>query len=128
MNLFWLDLVLLLHALFILFVIFGGLLGFVRVRLLALHLLTIGWGIYIELFQGICPLTVLELYLRGKAGIALYSGGFIDHYIAAAIYPEGLSRAQQTEIGVGLLIWTAVVYALVFLRHRMGKLAKPVSQ
>ncbi len=112
-----LDTVLLLHALFILFVMFGGLLGFWRMRLLWLHLLTIVWGMYIELFAGICPLTTLEFWLRTRAGVPLYSGGFIDHYIAGAIYPAGLSRSQQTNIGIGLVIWTLVVYLLVFRRY-----------
>jgi hypothetical protein len=113
-----LDALLLVHGFFILFVVFGGLLGLWRVRLLWLHVLTIAWGMYIELFQGTCPLTTLEFYLRARAGILLYSGGFIDHYIAGAIYPDGLSRAQQTNIGIGLIIWTIAVYGLVLRRYQ----------
>ena len=49
-----------------------------------------------------------------------YSGGFIDHYITALIYPDGLTRTTQIAIGSGVLIMNVVLYALVIRRQRKG--------
>jgi hypothetical protein len=110
------DAVLMVHGLFILYVLLGGLMVFYRKGLVWPHLLTIAWGIWIELFAGTCPLTLLEWKLRAAAGMQQYQGGFIDHYLTAAIYPSGLSRETQHWIGLFLICWSVGVYAMV-IRH-----------
>ncbi len=107
------DAVLMVHGLFILYVLLGGLTVFYRKRMAWPHLLTIAWGIWIELFAGTCPLTVLEWKLRAHAGMQQYQGGFIDHYLTAAIYPSGLSHETQHWIGLFLICWSVGVYAMV---------------
>ena len=72
--------VLLLHALFILWVIFGAFLTRSRPLLRWLHIASLVWGILIEFFPWPCPLTLLENWLEGKAGIQPYQGGFLLHY------------------------------------------------
>ena len=37
----------------------------------------------------LCPLTPLENALRARAGQQGYAGGFIEHYLTAAIYRKG---------------------------------------
>lgn len=111
------DLVLLLHFAFVLFVIFGGLLA-LRWRGMAwVHLPVALYGAVIELVGFICPLTPLENALRRAGGEAGYAGGFIDHYITAAIYPNGLTRGIQIWLGLGVLLLNGAVYFL-WLRRR----------
>lgn len=118
------DLVLVLHATFILFVVFGGLLVFWRRRLIWLHLPAAAWGIVIE-FQGwICPLTYLENDLRAAAGSSGYATGFIDHYLVPLVYPSGLTHEIQILLGLVVLIINTVIYTLVWrkLRTRTDRL------
>jgi hypothetical protein len=36
----------------------------------------------------ICPFTSLEMWLRARAGVATYSGGFVEHWLQRLIYYE----------------------------------------
>jgi hypothetical protein len=114
------DAVLVLHLVFILFVVFGGLLVLRWPRLAWLHLPAVGWASYLELSGAICPLTPLENALRAAAGGMVYSGGFIERYLMAVIYPPGLTRKIQIGLGVAVLGLTALVYALVVMRRWRG--------
>ncbi len=70
-----------LHALFILWVVFGALLIRSRPVLRWLHIISLVWGIFTELLPWPCPLTVLENWLEAKAGVEPYHGGFLLHYL-----------------------------------------------
>jgi hypothetical protein len=109
------DVVLVVHFAFILFVIFGGLLALRWPRVAWLHIPVALYGAAIEFLGFVCPLTPLENALRHAGGEAGYAGGFIDHYITAAIYPEGLTRAIQLWLGMGVLLLNGAVY---FFWHR----------
>ena len=43
-----------------------------------------------------------------------YTGGFVAHYIFAAIYPAGLTRGIEIAIGVVVLVVNVSVYVRVF--------------
>jgi hypothetical protein len=120
------DLVLVIHATFILFVVFGGLLVFRRRRLIWLHIPAAAWGILIELQGWICPLTYLENDLRTAAGRSGYAVGFIDHYLAPLVYPSALGHATQVLLALAVLFINAVIYALVWrnLRTRPDRLPR----
>ena len=62
------DLVLAFHAVFIAFVMFGGLLALWRPRLAWLHLPALAWGALVIGMGWLCPLTPLENALRARAG------------------------------------------------------------
>ena len=104
------DLILVLHLGFILFVALGGVLLFRWPRVAYVHLPAAAWGILIELAGGICPLTPLEQDLRRRGGEAGYAGDFIGHYLTAAIYPTGLTRAIQIALGVIVLLANGMIY------------------
>jgi hypothetical protein len=91
--------VLLLHALFIVWVIFGAFLTRSRPLLRWLHIASLVWGILIELLPWPCPLTFLENWLEGKAGIQPYQGGFLLHYLDKLVYPD-ISATALTMTGV----------------------------
>lgn len=110
------DAVVLLHLLFILLVLFGGLLILWRRRLIWLHLPVLAWGVGIELAGGICPLTPLEVQLRLAADQEGYSGGFVEHYLIPLIYPEPLTRSLQ--LGLGLLALGVNLAIYLWLWHR----------
>lgn len=66
-----------------------------------------------------CPLTPLEQHLRRLGGEAGYDGGFIEHYVGAILYPQGLTRSVQLYLGLGVLVINGVVYGyLLWHRHR----------
>jgi hypothetical protein len=112
------DAVLVLHGLFILFAVFGVLAAWRRPWLAALHLPAAAWAAWVTMSGSICPLTPLENELRRSAGQAGYTGGFIDHYLVAWIYPEGLTRPVQAALGVGVVVLNLALYALLIARRR----------
>ena len=107
------DLVLVLHGLFILFVLLGGLIVWRRPRLGWLHLTAVAWAVWAAWAGWICPLTPLENALRRAAGQAGYGGGFIEHYLLALIYPDGLTRGVQIGLGLFVALLNLAVYALL---------------
>lgn len=119
------DTVVIIHLLFILFVLFGGLLGLWRKWVLLLHFPALVWGVAVEFANLTCPLTHLENHLRGAGGERGYSGGFIEHYLEPVIYPPGLTPAMQTIIGIIVLLINGTVYLLVWWRlHGGGRLRR----
>lgn len=93
----WLaDLILALHAVFILFVVGGQILivagwalgwAWPRHRLFRLlHLLAIGFVMLEAWFGVICPLTTLENFLRAASGAVTYENGFIRYWLQRLIF------------------------------------------
>lgn len=112
------DLVLLLHLLFIVFVLAGGLLAFRWPKLVWVHLPAVLWGAAIEVAGWICPLTPLENHFRQAAGEAGYAGGFIEHYLLAVVYPADLTREIQLALGFAVLALNLLVYGVWWRRRR----------
>jgi len=90
------DLVLLLHVLFVLFVVLGlllvisgGVLGWSWVRNVCfrvVHLLAIGFVVVQAWLGEVCPLTTWEMALRARAGGSVYAGSFISHWLDELLY------------------------------------------
>jgi len=80
--------VLFLHALFILWVLFGALVTRSRPILRWLHIASLVWGTLTEVLLWPCPLTLLENWLEGRAGIQPYEDGFLLHYLDKLVYPN----------------------------------------
>lgn len=112
------DLVVFLHALFVLFVIFGGVMVWHRPRLAWLHLPAAIWGVTIEAEGWVCPLTYLENYLRRLGGAAGYQGSFIERYLEPLLYPLGLTHRTQLCLGAFALLVNLAVYARLLGRRR----------
>jgi hypothetical protein len=110
--------VLVLHAAFVVFVLFGGLLALHWRRLPWLHLPSVLWVILIELNGWICPLTPLENRLREAAGAQGYSGGFIEHYLLPLVYPPGLTPGLQALFAAIVTGVNIAVYGLLWSRRR----------
>lgn len=112
------DAVMLLHGLFILFVLVGAALVWRWPRLAWLHLPAVAWAAWITWTGWICPLTPLENTLRHAAGQEGYADGFIEHYLLGLIYPEGLTRGVQVGAGVFVAVLNGALYALLVRRWR----------
>ena len=115
------DLVVGVHALFVAFVVIGGLLALRWPWVAALHLPAAVWGALIEFRGWICPLTPLEKSLRAAAGEAGYRGGFIEHYLLPVLYPAGLTRGVQLVLGSAVIAVNLMVYGVLLVRRSRGK-------
>ena len=122
------DLVLVVHFAFVAFVAAGGLLVLRWPRLALVHVPVALYGAAIEFLGFICPLTPLEVSLRRRGGEAGYTGGFIEHYFTAALYPEGLTRPVQLALGVAVLFLNAAIYTFVWRRRRVGRPRRPPTR
>lgn len=113
------DAVLLLHFGLVLFAVLGGIAVAWRPWFAWVHLPYLVWAALVNLVPFTCPLTPLENALRLAAGESGYEGGFIEHYVAAVVYPAGMTRTVQLVAGVGVIVWNALVYGLLLsLRRR----------
>ena len=110
------DLVLIVHLLFLVLVVAGGLLVFHRPYWSLAQVPAAMWGAWVELTGRICPLTLLENHLLRQAGQTGYAESFIGHYLLAVIYPDGLTRELQIWLGASVLLINGAIYGVFFYR------------
>ncbi len=114
----WLaDLVVIAHALFIVFVVAGGLLVLRWPRVAWVHLPAAVWGVLIEWAGWICPLTPLENTLRRAAGQAGYSGGCGGPGVGRGGRWAGLPPAVQLGVGLVVRVLNVAFFALWWRRR-----------
>lgn len=107
------DLVLAVHASWVLFVVFGPLWCWRRPRWRAVHLLMMALTLLFMAFWGGCPLTDLENRLLSSADPAgPYAGGFIAHYLALIVYWDIPAKAIGLAATLWFLGWGAVYWRL----------------
>jgi len=107
------DAILLLHVLFVAFVVLGLVLIFVGLALewswirnpwfRLMHLVAIGVVVVQSWLGIICPLTTVENELRSRVGDTVYSGSFISHWLETILYyqaPEWFFVVCYTTFGV----------------------------
>jgi len=101
--------VLVIHLLFILWVMGGVLVVRRHPPLLWFHIVSLAYGIFIEVVPwSPCPLTVLEQMLEDRAGFAAYHGSFLLHYLDTFVYPN---------VPLTLLVSFAVVFCVANLAY-----------
>ncbi|MBT2788233.1 MULTISPECIES: DUF2784 domain-containing protein [unclassified Halomonas] len=106
------DILLILHVLFVAFVVLGLFAVYtgyflnwkwVRNRLFRIvHLCAIGYVVIQAWLGVVCPLTVWEMALRAQAGAATYSGSFIQYWLHSLLYftlPEWVFVVAYTLFG-----------------------------
>jgi hypothetical protein len=109
------TLTLFVHALFIIWVIFGALVARSRPFLRALHIASLVWGVLTEVLPWPCPLTWAENWLEQKAGTEPYQGGFLLHYLDKLVYPDVPAKIL-TIAGVIVCVLNLAFYARLMWR------------
>jgi len=109
-------LVLVLHLLFIVWVLLGWLLTRRRPWLRWAHIFSLVYGIAIETGPWPCPLTLLENYFLERAGIAPYREPFLVHYLEAVVYPD-VSPALLTWCALAVCGFILFIYVRRFRRR-----------
>ena len=119
------DAILLLHVIFVAFVVFslvfilvGKVLDWSWVRnpwFRTAHLSAIALVVVQSWFDIICPLTTWEMALRSKAGGAVYTDSFIAHWLQTVLFYE----APMWVFVVNYTVFaTAVLASWYFVRPR----------
>ena len=116
------DAVLVLHLLFILFVVAGAVLVMRWPKVAWLHLPAAAWGTFVEATGRICPLTTLENLLRRQAGLEGYTDSFVEHYLVPVIYPAGLTRDIQWWLAAVVVVTNVVCYSYILRRRRKTRI------
>jgi Protein of Unknown function (DUF2784) len=114
------DLVVIVHLLFIGFIVGGVFLTWRWPRIIWAHIPAVAYGALVEFVGFTCPMTLLENDLRQRAGEAGYRGGFISHHVVRVIYPPGLTEGMQIGLGVLLLLVATIRYWGFLRRHGRG--------
>ena len=104
------DLVVVAHFSFILFTLLGGLFVFRWRWCPWIHLPAAIWGGFVEVTGRVCPLTVVENWLRRSGGGSGYEGDFIERYLVPIVYPPGLTRETQLFLAAILVIVNGAIY------------------
>jgi Protein of Unknown function (DUF2784) len=121
------DLVLSMHAAFVLFVVFGGLFALKWPSVAWWHVPAALWGAMVEFTGWVCPLTPLENWLRAQAADPVYETDFISFFLLPILYPASLTPNIQIVLGSIVLLVNGAVYALLWriryyeTRHRFGR-------
>lgn len=103
------DLLVLIHFLYIVFLVAGPILFLRWRRVRAVHLAAVCLAVLIQGFAFLCPLTALEIWLRGGWAERGGQPGFIGRYIEPVVYP-GLSQATITGLTLLLAAATLALY------------------
>lgn len=112
------DFIVIVHLCFILFVILGGLLLLKWKWFVWLHIPAAIWGMLLEFFGWVCPLTILENQFRKNTDGEVYLNGFVEQYIIPLIYPEELTRDIQIILGIAVILINLFIYYLVIKKWK----------
>jgi len=109
------DVMVVLHAAFLLFFVIGGFLAWRWPRLIWVHLGIVVWSLAIVLIDYDCPFTGMEKFFLRKGGETPYDAGYIHHYLDGTIWPAG---ATPTAEKVGFVLVVISYVGFFILRHR----------
>ncbi|HZS56505.1 MAG TPA: DUF2784 domain-containing protein [Bryobacteraceae bacterium] len=116
MNVFA-SFVLAIHLLWILWVIFGAFWTRGRSYLTGFHILSLIWGIIVELSPLPCPLTLAEQFFEQRAGTGTYQGAFLARWLDRLVYPD-LPESTLVIAGVAICVTNLAVYGWRCLKWR----------
>ncbi len=104
------DSVVLIHFLWILFIVFGAVGGRKNKTIKLIHVSGLAFAFIIEVFNWYCPLTYLEAWFRSMHDPSLsYTGSFIIHYVERLIYID-LSRSLVSALTILLCLFNGWLY------------------
>jgi hypothetical protein len=109
------DLTVLLHLLWIVFLICGVLFAFLGSRLAWLHLGGLVLALILNACGWYCPLTYLENALRKLGAEGGYEVTFITRYVEPVVYP-GLPEGVIRIVGIIFICLNLALYAVIARR------------
>lgn len=112
------DVLVIVHLLFVVFVVAGGFLLARWPKRFGCTCLPLRGGAYIEFSGGICPLTPLENRLRVLGGGSAYSGDLVERYVLPILYPGYLTLPLQQVLGGVVVGVNLVAYGLAYAAWR----------
>lgn len=97
------------HLAYLAYLPSGGFLAMRWPRTLRLHVPVVMWGIAVVRCGLDCPLTGLERWARGRAGMApMAAPDFVDSYLAGSVYPaQATGLAQRMAFSAVAVSWVA---------------------
>ncbi|NVM22511.1 MAG: DUF2784 domain-containing protein [Desulfobacterales bacterium] len=114
------DFVILLHFLWIIFILFGFLLALKSFKFAVIHVAGLAFTLVLNLGGWYCPLTHLENVLYGLSDPQLtYTGSFIANCLQKLIYLD----LKEAYLRVGAIAWVGlniVGYVLLASKRRLG--------
>ncbi|HCN84297.1 MAG TPA: DUF2784 domain-containing protein [Sphingobacteriaceae bacterium] len=110
--LFLTQLTVIIHLLFILFVIAGGFFAHKKRWIKIIHLCAVAWAVYVELSGMICPLTYLENYFASHARLATYKEDFVTRYLIPVIYQDNLTPNIQLILAGVVIFINIIAYSI----------------
>lgn len=113
------DVVVMVHFVFVVFVVVGGLLALRWPRVLWVHVPATLYSVVIVAFSITCPLTPLERSLRERGGEAGYDESFVERYVEGVLYPGDMLHQAQAAAAV-VVIGSWIVLAARWLARRRG--------
>jgi hypothetical protein len=112
------DAVMILHFLWILFILFGLFIGVKYRQFIGVHLGGLVFTLVLNIGGWFCPLTDLENYLYGLYDPRLsYAGSFIGRHLRQLIYLD----VDEAYLRTGAVLWVALNlcgYALLFKKRK----------
>jgi hypothetical protein len=111
------DIVVFVHFSWILFLIFGVLIGF-RIRwVMWVHLGGLVFSLVLQYTRALCPLTYLEVWLRNRHDPSLaYPGSFIAHYAEELVYLQ-VDKNQLFWLSAGFVVISVIAYGVALTRQ-----------
>lgn len=104
------DSVVVLHFLWIAFLVFGAIWGKKNHMVRMVHVPGLIFACFLEIFGWYCPLTYLESWLRAKQGPShVYAGSCIAHYLEKVVYIQ-ISRGALVLLTMLVLLFNAWIY------------------
>lgn len=105
------------HAVYVAFVVFGSLLVLRWPGLVWLHIAAVAWAFGTLALDLGCPLTPWEKSLWRLGGVEPYPEGFLQHHILRARFAPERARMSHAVLGVLVLVLNAAIYSLVLVKR-----------
>jgi Protein of Unknown function (DUF2784) len=103
------DIVVVVHLLFLGFVVGGAFLTWRWPWLIWVHIPVVAYSAIVVIATFTCPLTALEKGLRHRGGEPGYTSGFIVNYLVPVIFPTGVTPDIRDGLGGALLLLVAII-------------------
>lgn len=111
-------LVLVIHAVWLAWIVLGWVWTRRRPRLRWLHIGSLVWGVFVSLFP-ICPLTWAELYFERRAGLTPADKSFLERAVELLVYPN-VDPNLVMWLGAGICAAILALYAWRFAKRKDG--------